>query len=368
MDEANIRHFLNAAQVSVRGAIKTGNRKKTVWLNVSCPFAPWTHEKGTDSHPSFGITINDAGRSHYRCLTCGMKGRLAGIVTKLGRYRDKDYSKLRHWAELTELQSGIGRPIPNWDDDSLAIDYKAEPAEAPKAPMHVNDAGFASAVGHPYLRQRGIDWVTTFKLDLRFDEFQRRVLFPCYNRYDEFCGFTGRSVLKGNNATRGNNPKVRDYYGLDKRAMFLRMPGRQQGRKLIGEGLFDYGRFVRAGFNNAHGILGTSLTEEKIDILLEEADPCFFFMDNDQAGWQALFGVHDEKSGELNTENGWAWRLYRELPVWIVPYPSDFDKSDPGSLAPARIRNAVKKAWLFTGKPPYNEVGGMTLRHPKDIY
>jgi len=123
MDEASIRSLLANLQIPSQRVTYTGSMKTTRWMVISCPFAPWTHEKKTDHNPSFGITIKDFGRSSYKCLSCGIKGRIAALPSKLGGYRKKDYSKLRMWAETTEMQAGIGRPVPKWEEaDPLTID------------------------------------------------------------------------------------------------------------------------------------------------------------------------------------------------------------------------------------------------------
>ena len=49
------------------------------WLRCSCPLAPWTHFKGVDENPSFGIKINDSGESGFHCFTC-KSGRLIDLL------------------------------------------------------------------------------------------------------------------------------------------------------------------------------------------------------------------------------------------------------------------------------------------------
>lgn len=318
-------------------------------MTISCPFAPWTHAKKTDHNPSFGITLKDNDRSAYKCLSCGVKGRLAGLPTRLGGYRKKDYGKLRLWAEKVEFQAGIFKPTPKWDEaDPVTIDCNtterraANPSDLLQYPL---------ALGSRYLLGRGIGLWNTLLMGIRYDEHDQRVLFPVYDEDDVFCGVTGRSVLRKTEWTKAY-PKVKDYFGLDKRRVFLKLRGRHEGIKLIGEGLFEFANFVRHGYMNARAILGTAVTDEKIEILISAGEPVYFFMDNDLAGWQALFGVFDEDEN-LVKDNAWAWRLYREIPVWIVPYRRNLDGSDPGGMmSREEIESHIKRAWLFTGKAP----------------
>lgn len=363
MDEANVRHMLHKLGINMQRATFTGSKKRTRWMNVSCPFAQFTHGKGTDINPSFGITLVDDGHSYYKCLSCGVKGKLAAMPTKLGAYRKKDYSELRHWAELHELQSSISKPVTDWEDQEVNTDNGIQATR--QLPNATVIETYPRALGVPYLRERGIQWPTPLLLDLRFDNYQHRVLFPCYDRHDRFSGFTGRSVLDESHYSKAN-PKVRDYYGLDKRQLFLRLPGRQHGKKIVCEGLIDYAKLVQCRYLNTHAILGTALTPEKIDILISEGDPVYFFMDNDIAGWTALFGVRNEEGDGWNRDNAWAYKLYRELPVWIIPYPGNFTRkgSDPGSLTKKTIDECIKRAWIFTGKPPMDDLGVPNMMLP----
>lgn len=363
MDEANIRHILTSLKIPHQKATFTGSKQRTRWMTISCPFAPWTHAKKTDENPSFGITIKDGDRSAYKCLSCGMKGRLSGLPTRLGGYRGVDYSKLRRWAETAEFNATISKPVPKWEDaDPVAIDYNERHAADKPVTGSVNS--FPLAIGVPYLRERGLTFLDIMRMNIRYDAWQRRVLFPVYDHEDVFRGFTGRSVLHRKKWTK-ELPKVRDYFGLNKREVFLKLRGRHDGIKLIGEGLFEFATFVRHGYLNARAILGTALTPEKVALLIDEAEPVYFFMDNDLAGWQALFGTFNP-DGDLDTTNAWAFQLYREIPVWIVPYSTQLTGEDPGGIFDKQeFDRMVRRAWLFTGKAPLDKAGYPSMRRPR---
>lgn len=257
---------------------------------------------------------------------------------------------------MAELQASVSKPVIDWEAQSLEHDDDRTHQSIPP-PELIN--GYPLALGIPYLAKRGLHWPTPLKLGLRFDSFQNRVLFPCYDKLGRFRGFTGRSVSPPERLSK-KNPKVRDYHGLDKRKLFLGLPRGGSGKKLIVEGLIDYGNLVQSGYTNTRAILGTSLTPEKIDILIDEGDPVYFFMDNDKAGWSALFGNLNEDD-QLETENAWAFQLYEEIAVWIVPYPNAFDGTDPGSLSKEALKKHIDRAWLFTGKAPYDLSGNPTF-------
>lgn len=365
MDEANVRYLLSNLKIPHQRATFTGSKQRTRWMTISCPFAPWTHAKRTDTNPSFGITLKEGDRSAYKCLSCGMKGRLAGLPTRLGGYRKVDYSKLRAWAESVEFSASISKPLPKWEEaDPVAIDYNIKHSADTEVRGHVDN--FPRALGLSYLRKRGLTFQDILRLDLRYDADHKRVLFPVYDHNDKFRGFTGRSIMDLKKWTK-EIPKVKDYYGLNKREVFLHLKGKHEGIKLIGEGLFDFATFVRHGYLNSRAILGTALTPEKVALLIDEAEPVYFFMDNDLAGWQALFGVF-KPDGELDTDNAWAFQLYREVPVWIVPYRTDLTGEDPGSIMDKKaFDRMIRNAWLFTGKAPLDNAGAPSTRRPNSV-
>lgn len=282
----------------------------------------------------------------------------------MGGYRKLDYSKLRMWAETAEFSAGLSKPIPKWEDaDPVAIDCSTSSVDKPVTGS-VNS--FPLAIGSKYLRKRGLTFLDTMRMNIRYDSWERRILFPVYDHNDMFRGFTGRSILNLKKWTK-EIPKVKDYFGLNKREVFLRLPGKHEGIKLVGEGLFDFATFVHFGYHNARAILGTALTQEKLSLLIDDGEPVYFFMDNDLPGWQALFGV-TKPDGELDTENAWAFRLYKEIPVWIVPYTTHFGGEDPGSITSLEeLNRMVKRAWLFTGKAPLIDGKHPTMRRKKRV-
>ena len=55
------------------------------WVRASCPLAPWQHEGGDDSKPSFGIKVPESETEvpYYHCFTCQSNGQLPKLVTAL---------------------------------------------------------------------------------------------------------------------------------------------------------------------------------------------------------------------------------------------------------------------------------------------
>jgi hypothetical protein len=153
---------------------------------------------------------------------------------------------------------------------------------------------------------------------------------------------------------KGRNPKSRDYLGLQKERVFLfNRRFTTADRIVLVEGPFDYARLVQAGFRGAHAILGTALTDYKIDILLSYNRPVYLFLDNDAAGDAATFGVVNNQTGlRESPHSAWANRLVEHVPVWVCGYPTAAEqegRNDPDSLTIHEIRKSIKEAWLYTG-------------------
>ena len=71
------------------------------WAQCSCPLAPFTHKSGTDSNPSFGVTVGDEP-SNFNCYVCA-KGTLADLVGQLMLYCQK-YPEQAYRYDLAKAQ------------------------------------------------------------------------------------------------------------------------------------------------------------------------------------------------------------------------------------------------------------------------
>lgn len=330
-----------------------------IWHNVPCPFARWFHKDGVDRNPSFGVSVSEDGtsKSFYKCLSCGQHGQLSLLPAKLGKLRGEDASDFQPAvieAERLEYSETLTvREAPGWEDED---DSKQDDDD--KKRIHA----YGSALFHPYLRTRGLDWRDAWRLGLRFDEYQQRILFPVYNNRLLLEGFNGRSVMP-KRLLHKKNPKSRDYNGLDKRKLFMFNPhfykNMGKHRLILNEGAIDYARGQQAGFLGAHGTMGTAVTDEKINYLIELGRPVFIFFDYDKAGQDAIYGKLNVETGHRDERHlSWARRLFQHIPVWICQYHPDAiedNRTDPGTLTVKEYRWGVKHAKIYTGTDPEAE-------------
>jgi hypothetical protein len=342
VDEPTLR------QVLTRLGVKAVKKQRSGSLDFSCPLARWTHSHGTDRSGSAGAKINDHGPSAWVCHACKHHGRVASLVTTLGRFRGKPDPELTRFAELGEIMpmmAGFG-----------AFEQHMEPD--PEPPVEAQFDGLWDAVAtvpeaFAYVAARGLGARTCETLNLLWDETQRRVLFPVRDRQGILWGFTGRSIDPEPTQTTARGevvpaPKIRDYVGLPKRRLILGAERWRQGLPvLIVEGLFGYAHLVEIGAEstwNLGAILGSVMTPEKADILKNFDEPVYLMLDNDDAGDVGLFGPVDH-DGTRRTGDGAVAQLVGYLPTYVPEWPEG--KDDPDQLTVEdleRIRNETPLA------------------------
>lgn len=353
MKKESAYHVLAQVGVDLRRVNVSG-----VWHNLICPFAEWFHENGVDRNPSFGVSISEEGntRSYYKCLSCHQHGTLALLPARLGKLRGDDPSTFQPLvAEAERMENSetafVAKPIPTWEDEGEGKHKTAAKKQT--------QAQYGSAMLHPYLKTRGLTWKDAWRLGLRYDQVQQRILFPVYNNQLLLEGYNGRSVMP-KHMLHKKNPKSRDYNGLDKRKLFMFNPHfYRRGKKeklILTEGALDYARGQQAGELGTHGCMGTALTEEKVTYLRQLGRPLFFFFDNDKAGIDALYGAYNKVTYSREDRHlAWLHQLYKYCPLWVCKYPPkaiEEGRTDPGSLTPQEFRWGVKNATLFTGADP----------------
>ena len=250
------------------------------WVSLHCVLAPWTHERGTDKTPSAGISVNEDGSSIYNCYACATKkrsGPLVWLLRELEKYTGDSYKKLIKQIDGNEF---LGGTLPEW----------GERKKSRRKTVRVLDKEylelFEDARGHPYLAERGIDDATVEYLGIVLDpednHGHERLVFPVYTHKGELAGFTGRATGKK------IEPKVRDYYGLQKELLLLgsHLVVANDPYVVIVEGLFDYARVAQAGYPVV-AAMHAGLTAYQLQILLDIGKPVVLMYDNDDAGERA---------------------------------------------------------------------------------
>lgn len=289
--------------------------KGVVWLNHTCPFAPWTHKNGSDRRPSFGIPANDQGASIYNCRACHEKGSTARLVKRLAALRVMNYDALL--SETEESERGVRRFR---DFDEVLVSDADELIPLEEAMW---DGLFDPIADHRdaarFMVKRRVLRETCDKLGLGFDTEKRRIVFPVRGEGGALYGFSGRAI------DPDAQPKVRDYGGLPKRSVIMGVDRWRPGyRKLIVEGLIAFGRMHQIGAEDHFDIgalLGSEMTDEKAAILRLAGDTTVLLLDPDDAGEQGVFGRYDPIQERHEIEGAAIGKLWGHVPLVIPEFP-----------------------------------------------
>lgn len=284
------------------------------WLACTCPFAPWTHERGTDRHGSFFIKVDSPKRTAGHCFTCKEKGNLGNIIRRLGYFREDEqgHAQLANQADIEDIPSKFG----GFDD--LEFDTISERVELYEdGYLDVFPPASESDEALRYLHEvRNISTNTADLLGLRWDEQETRVMFPVKGRRGELYGYSGRSVQTSFSAHHG---RIRDY-DFDKSLCLLGEHLFQVGRPtVVVEGLFAYAALVDAGvlkFANVMATMGSSLSVAQRDLLIDMNERVIFLYDDDKAGEVGLLGDGKHQMGALNM-------LRYHIPTYVGMFPPD---------------------------------------------
>jgi DNA primase len=291
------------------------------WVRTTCPFAAWRHDGGHDTHPSFGVHIEEDGTSIFNCFGCKAKGPLVYLLNLMERYTGEDYKELRRDIDNNELYMSV---MPEWTEKTGVRKF------APLKPIdeHMLSIYPLATSSNPYLYKRYIESEQViYDLELRIDPNNKgaeRILFPVRGVDGKLYGFTGRAT--DDEVT----PKVRDYFGLPKRQLLLGAHAINPEQPVIlVEGLFDYAMMRQYGYQSM-AVMHSSITEQQAMILKDLGAALYIFFDNDKAG----------KIGAIQVEE--VMKPY--VPVWRISYPKGCN--DPAELEYEEVEEMIDRATL----------------------
>ena len=339
MTEGELRKLCRELSINVTHKNAKG------WLVAACPFAPFLHEFGTDRNPSFNLHVNNDGYSGFNCFTCGQRGNLTKLITRLGELRGEDYQKLATRTLINETPEDF-KDFDSMDEEILEEREISPIEQTIYLRMYPMAAETPDAV--EYLRSRRITRQAAELLDLRYDPDQKRILFPVYDLERRLYGFTGRSILTDRELDMMASKtyrKVKDYAGLPKDALLLGEHLAQEGKPmLVVEGLFALLSVISRGacdFCNPVATLGSHMSNHQRDRLVDHDAPVFMLYDDDKAGYEGLWGTQ-RKDG--SHEGGGALDKMRpHVPVFRCLYPEE--TNDPDDLTREELHHMVCGDW-----------------------
>ena len=244
------------------------------WVRASCLFAPWTHANGTDSRPSFGISIGR--QSHYFCFSCQRSGPLTTLVTSLCMLKRKDNVEAREFvAEHEKLE------LEPFED----LGKTHEPLSV-LSPLVLKRFVMAHS-GLEFARDREITEAAISRFQLHYDPANARLVFPIFDGKGQLVGIRGR-------ATDDSYLKYKEYSDLYPNKTSpkahgiwwgMQFPPEKGKRLILVEGEIDaislWRKLKRPGIWAA---MGVALSKDQIRQIQGSKNPVILFFDNDEAG------------------------------------------------------------------------------------
>jgi DNA primase len=157
-------------------------------LKCTCPFASHTHAKGTDSNPSFFISLDES--SKWNCFSCGQKGRsFRTLVRALSSTCGRDLSSWEN-AEITNAEGNKEHSlskkknfiqIDNWQiEEQISFNWRDFEHLIREVP--------------PYAKERGLTDEQIKKWKIGWNKRENKLFIPIFNHDKWFVGFSERST------------------------------------------------------------------------------------------------------------------------------------------------------------------------------
>lgn len=342
------REFLKALGTKVESA-------GSGWLRAKCPLSRWTHAKGSDTTPSFGLTINESAHSVYHCFACstGTPESLIQALEFHSEYGTKipglfDFKKAREILEAEELDV---IPLPEYSEFGAPPDKVLVPWET--YAYKVFPPAIHSPAARRYLAYRGFTLKEAKEMGLRVDEYRNMLVFPYWNVHGELCGMRGRLMDFGEPLFYQSKDgewlqRLKHYdYTLDGKTnnsyfCWLYEPClNMKGAVVVVEGQFDLLR-VRRVFPRVVANLTAKPSKTKMQ-KLAYADSVILLLDEDSTGHTATTQWM-KQIADLGVQVGC-------LDISSAP-KSDFHLARSGPGKP-KDPDEVSEAWLAEMLAPY---------------
>jgi len=264
-------------------------------VQLSCLFAEWKHERGTDRHPSMVIYYGNT--STFFCYSCKSKGTLVELFEEAAR-RDEKYLK---YINIVREEEVLNISIPQ---DSFFPDKKQKEQQDLENLKTFID--ICSTKQHNYIFSRNFTSETLGYWHIGFDEKKCRVTIPIYDCTGKFVGCTGRHI--------DSNHPVRYLQYIKQKAQVERSI-------LLGENHINRGSIALLvegaltvvkvwqflcqqkilNYFTPLALMSSSISEKQIEKLIDNFSYCVLALDNDQPGIDAKLKIKRRLERKLTT-------------------------------------------------------------------
>ncbi len=244
-----------------------------------------------------GTSFNvDTGKNVFHCFSqCG-GGNVLDLVMRIEGIEIREAGeKLCDWFDLQfdrQERTAHQREGPTSDAGSASTasigsrndsDERNSPLdETLVAKIHKN-----MKVDHPYLFERGLTVPTIERFGVGYctrGMMQGRIAIPIHNDAGDVVAFVGRAVAEKLAEEKG---KYKLPPGFKKSAVLYNLHRAVQSRSgtlIVVEGFFGAMHVHQAGFENVVALMGSTLSDQQEQLLLEHTDRLVLLFDGDDAG------------------------------------------------------------------------------------
>lgn len=265
-------------RLGIRVAFISGNQ-----AYIECPFH-------LDRKPSLAVSLDGKG---WYCFSCEDGGSLQELKSKIDKMDitipDKDITN-----EDVEVKTISHMTIEDYDKLPSAIKCK-------------------------YLLDRGLKANTIKYWEIRKSELF--VVIPIKDKKGKIKGLIQRAILST------TTPKYQYTKGLDKNNnLFTDFTGLNRDLLIIVEGSFDCLITWQNGYRNVVSLLGSSISDNQVNMIRDISHKIFLLLDNDSAGKSAMSRV--------------AKKLINDFDVYIPDF-SLYKSKDPGDMNMMELDNII---------------------------
>jgi len=285
MDEQSIKSFILSLDVEV-GDLRVGDK----WVNMKCPLAPYLHSSGTDSRPSFGISISEDSTSVYYCFGCTPEARPLGWLLHnfyvLSGAFPTEAAKIYMENEIFEEEDALPKFSDPWFNPKVKVKSPVPPEVLRRYPLlQYSHSPIEREIRHWLSVVRGVpEWVQNM-CQLRHNPENRSVVFPLTDFRGNVMTMRERVIKTKHIWTV--SPKLAGYDGD---FTPLKTSGAWFGLALVDwrnpvivvEGEIDAMRLMALGYSNVIASATSSVTDAQIDAI--GTDTLLLGGDADKAG------------------------------------------------------------------------------------
>ncbi len=303
------------------------------WVMAPCPLAPFTHQKGTDNRPSFGVSLESGLFNCFSC-TSGSLTKLVGLLESyvaqspygeqlLAKYQFKEARTILAGIDaglevLPDFESTAkgDPPFEEWPSWSLAqfVGWK----DSPRASWYLT-------YGRPENGSQPVSSQVANDFGLMYDPTWDRLVAPFWTFSGKLAGARGRAVgpeakWQHYDYTVGD---VNNTHAVWYNERALETAAVSHSPVIVVEGQFDCMNVARV---YPHVVAGLTAKSSYTKVMkLTACDGVLLMLDNDNTGMQAIARYQQFLMGRV--------------PLGVVGYP----EKDPAKLTEEQLREVIKE-------------------------